>query len=76
MVQMWELLPFFHKELNGTTFSTSWFFELLPKVFHLLYLGPNRPTPTIKISNNISNKADIKPVRGGGGLFGILASFG
>ena len=32
---------FLHKELNGSTFSASLFFELLPKVFCLLYLGKN-----------------------------------
>ena len=35
---------FLYTELNGATFSTSWFFESFPKVFRLLYLGPTRPT--------------------------------
>ena len=30
---------------SGATFSTSWFFGLLPKVFRLLYLGPTRVYP-------------------------------
>ena len=36
---------FLYKELNGATFSSSWFFESTPKVFRLLYLGPTRLTP-------------------------------
>ena len=39
---------FLYKELNGATFSMSWFFTLLPKIFRLLYLGPNRPIQPIK----------------------------
>ena len=46
---------FLHLELNGATFSTSWFFELLPKVFCLSYLSPTCPTQPIK--------AGIKPVQ-------------
>ena len=35
-----DIVTFYlHMELNGTTLSTSWFFESLPKVFYLLYLG-------------------------------------
>ena len=30
--------------IDCATFSTSCFFESLPKVFRLLYLGPTRPT--------------------------------
>ena len=44
---------FLHTELNGATFSTSWFFESLPKVLRLLYLRPTRPTQPIKACNKI-----------------------
>ena len=33
------------KESNSANFSTSWFFESLPQVFHLLYLVPTPGGP-------------------------------
>ena len=62
---------FLHTELNGANFFMSWLFELLPKVFHIVYKGPTRPTPPT--FNNIvyafNKKADIKRVYQEMGLY-------
>ena len=53
VVQLWESLP------SRNQITTSWFFESLPKVFRLLYLGPTRPTPPITLIHSFQSKLKL-----------------